>query len=286
MELQISLTTGFTMFGIAAIAAGLSHEYDPVFSDEEAFVEIQFPNHLSDENTRNLAEAYLFELASSHHADFKIVARAAIDDWDEDAPDSIYEPLRFRPLMVGKGMTELLQLFSHAVATPDPEIQILYFAKVVEFVAQTVVNQQAVEAIRSKLLSARCLTPDVEYITELRHTVSKSNRTSEDDGEAIKQTIISICEPSEIARYAPPFLGEFRSKKLDSDPKARKAALAKLGLSLYATRNSIAHAKANYTRSGHECPAEEFGSFAECVRIAAEQAVRWYHSSPVDIRVA
>jgi hypothetical protein len=68
-------------------------------------------------------------------------------------------------------------------------------------------------------------------------------------------------------------------------PKKKEEALTELGASLYATRNRTAHAKANYESTGEECPEEQLTDFVECVKLAAQQAVRWYHSRAEDARV-
>ncbi len=101
----------------------------------------------------------------------------------------------------------------------------------------------------------------------------------------MKQAAVACCEASEPARVAPSFLSKLHGVSPSDPPKKKEEALAELGASLYATRNRIAHAKANYEPTGEECPEVQLAAFAECAKLAAQQAVRWYHSRPEDARV-
>jgi hypothetical protein len=286
IEATCSLTTGFTVFGPAVAASG---DYDkdlPPIGSWEAFVEVRFRvNPLSEDNARYLVEAYLFELSSSVGLEFKVDSRPSLHYEDPEEPEwRMSYDARLRPLLLGRGMPELLRLYNRATVATDDEIRILYFTKVMEYVSQTVVRQKANEAIRAKLLSPRSLDPDATFVTELQAVVEKQ-RVFHKDREAVRQTAVVCCEASDLSRVAPPFLSKLSSVLPTDSPKKREDALAELGASLYATRNQIAHAKANYKPVGEECPEEQLAAFAECAKVAAQQAVRWYHSAPEKVRV-
>jgi hypothetical protein len=286
IEAVCSLTQGFTVFGPAVAASGdYDDDFPPIFPDE-VFVEVRFRNgRLSQDTARYVADAYLFELSSSIGLDFEADPRPSLDYEDPEELDwrTSYD-VKLRPLLLGMGMPELLRLYSKAAVAIDDEVKILYFAKVIEYVSQTVVRQRANEAIRAKLLSPRSLSPDAAYVAELQAVVEEQ-RDRRKDREAVKQAAIVCCEASELAGVAPPFLSKLRDVSPSDPPKKKEDALAELGVSLYATRNWIAHAKANYQPTGEECPEEQLAAFAECARLAAQQAVRWYHSRPEDARV-
>lgn len=285
-EIHISLTTGFTMFGLVATAEGLGHDYYPLFSDFESFVEIRFGQKPSASYVSNIVHAFLFELSSSATADFKIEARLAFEELDEDEPyEALQESARLRPLMVGKGMGDLLELYTKAMTASDPEIQVLYCTKVAEYVAQTVIRKQGIETIRTKLLSPRALAPDAAFIIELQSITAKTERAANEDKAGIKLTVLMCCDATELATLAPDFLTEFKNKHLPSQPLKQKQALIKFALSLNATRNSIAHAKANYVKTGRECPPIALPQFAACALHAARQMVQWFHTTSEDIRV-
>jgi hypothetical protein len=285
IEATCSLTEGFTIFGPAVAASGdYDGDFPPIFPGE-MFVEIRFRNgQLSEDTARYIADAYLFELSSSVGFEFEVDPRPSLDYEDPEEPDwrTSYDA-RLRPLLLGMGMPELLRLYNRAAVATDDEVKILYFAKVMEYVSQTVVRQRANEVVRAKLLSSRSLSPDAAFLAELQAVVEEQ-RIFRRDREAVKQAAITCCEASELARVAPPFLRNLRGVSPSDPPKKKGEALAELGASLYATRNQIAHAKANYEPTGEECPEEQLSALAECAKLAAQQAVRWYHSKPEDAR--
>lgn len=286
IDATCSLTTGFTVFGAAVAASG---EYDKAFppvSGGEVFVEVRFRlGKIADDTARYVADAYLFELSSSFGLDFEVDPRPTLDYEDPEELDWRFSyEARLRPLVLGMGIPALLRLYNRAAVADDDEIKVLYFAKVLEYVSQTVVKQRAYEAILAKLLSPRSLSPDAAYVAELQAVV-EDQRDRRNDREAVRQATIACCEASELAGAAPRFLRKLREVSPEDALKKKEEALAELGASLYATRNRVAHAKANYQPTGEECPEEQMADFAQCAKLAAQQAVRWYHSRHEDARV-
>jgi hypothetical protein len=68
-------------------------------------------------------------------------------------------------------------------------------------------------------------------------------------------------------------LKEFSSPELATDLKIQTSSLNRFSDVLSATRNLIAHAKANYTLTGDECPSDQYEAFAVSAKLAAEQAI-------------
>lgn len=283
-DIMCSLTEGFTVFG-AAVAASGNYDKDlpPVIWD--LFIEVRYRRSLPRDTARYVADSYMFELSSTLGLEFEVSPRPTLENEDLYSESELRaSTTRLRPLLLGKGMPELLKLYTRAVAASDDEVRILYFAKVIEYVSQTVVRQRATEAIRAKLLSPRALNPDASFITELQAALEEQ-RVLRKDREAMKQTLIACCDVGELSRVAPPFLSKLYGVSASDPPKRKDEALAEVGYVLSATRNSVAHAKANYEPTGEECPGEQLAAFAECAKQAAQQAVRWYHSRSEDLRV-
>jgi hypothetical protein len=279
-----SITSGYTAFGLAVIREKIYDENTPPFLDEQ-FVEAVSDGRLNVSEARSVAQAYLFELSSSLGADFRPSARLELESYDPNVDDEYVPRYRFRPLLLGKGMTHLLELYNHATAYDELEMQVFHFTKVLEYISQTVVQQQFTEAVRSKLLSPRALAPDAAYMFELAQVI-EDTRTLKKDKEALRATVIACCDAIELARFAPPFMKELAAVTLESKAKDRDDALGKFGASISATRNQIAHSKANYSPTSEECPANELAAFSLCLRHAAQQAIRWYHSRPESNRIA
>ena len=283
-SITCSLIKGFSLFGVKIAIEGAYEKYHPPVLNEDLFVEIKFDKSISKAIEENIFEAYLFELNSSLNIVIQKSPRAYIDDSWPDEDDEFIPDCRLRPLILGKGITELLSLYNKAVVAQDLSVQILYFTKAVEYVSQTVIRKQANTAIRSKLLSSRALNPDAEFIAELEAVV-EGQRIYKKDRESIRQTIAECCDAGELSSKAPPFLKELRKVTVESNEQEVTKALGRLSQSLYATRNQIAHAKANYTLSGDECPTEELRAFTECIRVATQQVIHWYQFSHESMRL-
>ena len=284
-EIIYSLTRGFTLFGIL-IALGKDYdEYFPPILDDDLFVELRVNQKISDSLQNSIFEAYLFELSNSLDISFEISPRPSLEyNYIDDRRDDFLRINRFRSLLLGKGITPLLALYNKAVSSKDSHVQILYFTKAIEYVSQTVIKIQSNKVIKSKLLSSKALNPDADFISELEVIIDKQ-RIYKKDKEAIKQTIITCCESSELTKLIPSFLKEFNNISVESKQQDIEKALEALGDSLYSTRNMIAHAKANYTLTGKECPEKELSDFTQCVKLATQQVIQWYSSLPESNRL-
>lgn len=278
------LTTKFTMFGFKLLADGnfIEDDYLPVYEDD-VFVEIQFQSAISIDLAINIYEAYLFELSASLEVVFKPSPREKPQDYSEEDECPIFSP-RLRPLLIGKGMLELLKLYNRGVTADYSDMQILYLTKVIEYVSQTVVQQQFLEVVRKRLLHQDALNPDAKFINDLAALIYEQ-REYRLDKEAIRLTIQTCCDAVELGKYAPQYLSDLRNISQNSKSKEKEEVLSRFAYSLSATRNSIAHAKANYQPTGEECPVEELQKFASMVAVTAQQAIRWFNARHETTRV-
>jgi hypothetical protein len=274
----LGLIRGVTAFGLLIVAEGAYDDYFPPILGEEVFLEISFEAPLSEDQIESIVAGYLFELSSTLELTLKRCPRPfliQVFEEEETVPSSA--PIRLRPLLLGKGLPEVLSLFNRASIARDPEHRLLHFAKVIEHVAQTVVRQQSTDLVRAKLLSARALDPDADYILELV-TLVDDLRIYRKDREALKLALMTCCEPRELARIAPPFLAKLKSLHPRSSAKECEDALVEFAGAVYSTRGAVAHAKPNYTPTGEECPENQLTDFVSCVDLAAQQAIRWYYA--------
>jgi len=283
---EAGLITGFNVFSLHVVAAGLDHEYFPPVGSEEAFIEVNFPEKLTEDQIAQFVQAYLFELSATVGCEFVVSPRQEIEDAEADEYEGglVRTPHRLRPLVTGKGIADLLTIYNRGVGTVDDELKILCFTKVIEFVAQTAIKRQSTETIHGKLMSSRAISPDAQFISELELLIEQQ-RVFKKDREAIRLTISLCCQATELSPTSPKFIKELSLPDLASDVKLQTAALNKFSDVLYSTRNSIAHAKSNYVPTGDECPSEALHQLATCSRRAAEQAIRWFASIPDPQRV-
>jgi len=292
MKYQCALVHGITPFGIAVVQNDDYEKYYPPVLEEEFFVEVRFDNQSAEKNVLMVAQAYLFELSVSAHVNLMPSPRATCEPeyWEEDEENREKEGIdsawnqRLRPLLLGKGMAELVTLYNEGIRSQDKSIQILSFAKVMEFVSPTVVRRKITELGRLKLLSPQALDPNADFIKDLQ-TFFEEQRIYRQDQEAIKLTVKECCDPFELKPKAPSFLDKLCNLKTSATVKEKEQAMMQFGESLSVTRNMIVHAKSNYEMTVRECPLDQIDQFAECSKLAAERVVRWYHSQHENLRI-
>ncbi len=100
--------------------------------------------------------------------------------------DSVPPPRELRPVLHEDGLSDVLNLYSLAIATDDPEFQIIGFVKVLEHISATVVREDLASAVRSKLLSSRALDPDAEFILELEAVITAHTRQHRKGSDALR----------------------------------------------------------------------------------------------------
>ncbi len=278
--------SGLTLFGILVVAQGSYEKFFPPVLEDDLFIEIRFPPGTDREIVRNLVLALLFEISASIGIDLQPSPRPEL--YFEDTEDEVAPPFqlgRLRPLMTGKGLPELLRLYSDATAVSDPGLQVVMYAKVIEFVSQTVVRTNTTEIIRKKLLTSRGLDPDAAFIQELQESF-EDLRAFRQDREAIRAAIEVACDVNSLVDSVPPFLKELKKLRRESSEDERARALTAFAVALVDTRNSIVHAKPNYRSTGHECPVPQLYEFAELAKRSAQQAIRWFHGRPEHQRIS
>jgi len=282
---ECSLVSGYSPFAFLITGRACWDKYYPPVLPDDLFIQVCFDKGASPALVREIASAYQFELGATLSLYLERSPRAdEIDNMWEGAEANDWSPPPLRPLLIGAGLPPLLQLSNKAVANVDAEVCVLYLTKCFEYVAQTVVRQQLVETMRAKLMSPRALNPSADFIIEIESLLEEL-RNFRRDREAVILTAVHCCEATELAPHAPPFLTALAKVNGKTKRKEREEALKHFAASLIATRNSIAHAKANYEPTGEECPDAQLGLFAECARIAAQQVIRWYADRSESSRV-
>lgn len=283
----VSLVHGLTLFGLKIGEEGSFDKYNPPCSDQDTFVQVIHPD--GDQAAISaIVDAYLYELHSSLGLQYQRSRYVEVEDWETFREEALNEASnnepRLRPLLVGPGLGELLELFNEASSVGQVEYAVLGYTKVIEYVSATVVKEHAHQAIRTRLLSQAALRPDAAFIEGLTAVV-EDQRVFQKDSEAIRLTIENCCDAPQLAPKAPDHLTQLKRITDKSKGDEKKEALKKLAECVSATRNLIVHAKTNFTPKGHECPESQLGALRNCLRLAAEQAIRWFANVPESFRV-
>lgn len=131
------------------------------------------------------------------------------------------------------------------------------------------------------LMTCEALNPSVKFIADLENTVLKQEKLRE-DRQAIIQTVVTCGDAFELSQHSPDHLAELKKLNAKSTPEQRISALGKFAGRAYATRNALAHAKANYRRGMPGGPVVGFRAVPETGGPAGDPLVRRFAGSPVD----
>lgn len=285
---EIQLISHATPFSLLLEKEGGCHgDYRPSLEETDLFVKVDHPPNTSPQLISGIIDSYLFELSTSLFLDF---TRTRYPEFSDDWEGLEFTPIvddegkvRIRTLNFSDGLPELYRIYLKGVAASDVEHQIINLVKAIEYVSATVIRLTSHNAIRQRLLSSQALAPDAKFLDDLLMLV-EDQRIFKKDSEALRLTINTCCDATQLAPHAPPVLNALSSISEASDAKTKKAALDDLSKCLSSTRNQLVHAKANYTLTGAECPSDQLPILAGCVNLAATQAIRWFAGLPIESR--
>lgn len=279
--IEFRLSSGFTNFGLLVVVEGDYDENYPPVLYEDLFIEIYSNNKINEDIVDDLMHAYIFELSSSMNVEVFASPRQNYFDYELEEEE---KNLRLRPLACGKGVKDILSIYNSATKIEDPDILILIYTKVIEYVSQTVVRRELLDTILNKFSSPRILSPDASFVIELERSF-EDLRNLKRDKEAIQLTIETCCDLLELVGHTPKYLKNLYKFNLESTKDEKKNAYSELSNAISDTRNMIAHAKTNYKLKGSECPKGELDELAYCLKIVANQVIRWFLRQHEDNRV-
>jgi hypothetical protein len=299
-EIWVRLVSGLNTFAILAALSGNYFDADvfPSVSRHHLFVEIYRPHRVnaayphgpappefSEQEARALSSAFLFELNQA--LGLVLVETSLSTTWeypDEEAIAKRASEVQLRPLLTGPGMAELLRHFNEGVRASSPEIAVLAFAKIFEFVSATIIRERLIQRARQKLLSERSRSPDSTFILELQ-ALFESERSLRQDRPAVILTTRTCCDAWELQPLAPRCCKKLADLKDEANEKDRDAALDSFGECIVSTRNMLSHSKANYEPTGNECPETDLSDLVKCLRASARQVIHYFHGVHPDRRV-
>lgn len=270
---EICLTDTSEEYIMAVCLNDEYNKYLPPTLMEDLFIYIYCEDGI-DENIDAIIERYIFEVDCVFGIQlFPSPRPEYIDYYEED--DTIEDSRKIINTEVDDNLTEILSIFNKASNIESIESKILNYTRVIEYASQTVIKKDLFESVLNKLSSNRVYSPDSDYILELEQIFKDNNKYSK-DSEAIKITVKQCCDAMNLKSYAPKFLKKINKLKIDSKKSEQLEALEELGGVIADTRNMFSHAKTNYTKKGMECPKEYLFEFGECMKLVANQVIRWY----------
>lgn len=287
------LINGVTLFNICVHFSGNYDEDYPSVMLNELFIEIIPQKEINLNDINKIYNAYIFELNATHGIKLYINPRPNFEIENfSDAEIVLNNEFKLRPLLFSKGIDELIKLFNEAETEYENyDYSIIQYVKIIEYVSQTVIRQDITKIAQIKLMNPKALRPDANYIKELETMFGELKQKYETDRSSIKQTIKSCCDIFEIIDVVPIYLDKIIKLKENSEKeKCDKENLIDnaydlLAVAISDTRNYIAHAKANYTKKGKECPEEQKEQFVKMLKILSIQIIRWFSMTNEESRI-
>lgn len=285
-KVKCSIINGATLFGLITYLNNNYTSLHPPVLYNDKFVEIYFiEGSLSNIQIDSIYNAFLFELSASLNINLQVDKRASINNSDDIFDRMEFPSSRIRPLIYGQGIDEVIKLFNDASRhSGNYNYSIIQYTKVIEYISQTVIKEDLTKKALQKLNSNQALRPDANYIQELEQLFVNNKTMYESDKNAIKATIEVCCNMDEIFEFAPEYLKKVKSYKAQKkNPKAnlddlKKQAIDEICQAVSDTRNSLSHAKANYTAKGCECPESEKFNYLIMLKYITIQVIRWFNS--------
>ena len=175
-------------------------DYESSVAIDDYFIKVTSTNNLNKKIAEDLAESLIFELNTSHKITLAHEARIFDEDFDSYnlVQDTSEQMRKMFPLLIGKGIPELLKLYNKAMEVDDFDYQILSFTKIIEYVAPTVIRENLNKRVFQKLSNPTALSPNAEYVQELQKIFDENNLKYQKDSEMIKATILEIIDSDEI----------------------------------------------------------------------------------------
>lgn len=150
------------------------------------------------------------------------------------------------------------------------DIKYLHLYKIIEYFSRIVSKKASYEQLNKRLDALQVVERDSEYLESI-FKLTKQYEVSLRDKE-LANTVLNECvDIASLFQFLPDKIQKTLSKSFHFEVK-NIASLSSSTLEiikkeiadiLYATRNSIVHAKSNYTVTGKECPEEDLEQLNE-----------------------
>ena len=184
---------------------------------------------------------------------------------------------------------EMLDLYRQAKEILNPELAFLHYYKIIEYVSPAVAKKKAIEQLYHQINQPPTVARDYQYMDAILNVASQYRDDQKDD--YLMNNVIQECldVKPELVHLPDLLLSQIRNNLgVAADTDLRTVALnenKEVASVLYSTRNSIVHAKANYTPTGWECPKNCLSEVNEMMDSFALKMIEWNDAQPESIRV-
>lgn len=157
-----------------------------------------------------------------------------------------------------------MDYYVNSLSIEAPDIKYLHLYKIIEYFSPSVSKKTSYEHLNKRLDALQVIDRDSEYIESI-FTLTKQYEVSLKDKELANTVLQECIDIISIFDLLPKTLQkniskncQFEIKSISSLNSAKIDLINKeIASILYATRNSVVHAKSNYTITGKECLEED-----------------------------
>lgn len=227
-------------------------------------IEIEYLNssRLTLEEEKNIINRFLFFVSAHINTSIRIGefftwADSYDEEYDEGDDDKSQYLIDINDI---PKYTFAMKYYVDALSISDNEIKFLYFYKIIEYFSPLVSKKESYELLNQKLDTMYVKNKDHKYLESIFQLTRNCNNNINDN--ELANTVLRECiDILELFEYLPRLIQERLGKKIKfkreelNNLKSDKILEIKkeLGTYLYSTRNSIVHAKSNYSPKGNEC---------------------------------
>lgn len=219
--------------------------------------------------------------------DYYSVVENFEDEENDDSSDTI---VKVTDLMAYNPM---MKLYKQALAAEDEEIKFLQYYKIIEYISPIVAKLSAYDKLNKRLDFLATSCRNHEYLDSIFSITRKYDQDLKDDYLAISviQTCVDILPlwqfvPERLRKQIRKNLSLKRDGLDDTISDEQLASLQKqIARMLYATRNSIVHAKSNYEPNGYELEDDELEDGNKMMDMITMSIIQWNERQPESYKI-
>ena len=219
--------------------------------------------------------------------DYYSVVENVEDEENDDSSDTI---VKVTDLMAYNPM---MKLYKQALAAEDEEIKFLQYYKIIEYISPVVAKLSAYDKLNKRLDFLATSCRNHEYLDSIFSITRKYDQDLKDDYLAISviQTCVDILPlwqfvPERLRKQIRKNLSLKRDGLDDTISDEQLASLQKqIARMLYATRNSIVHAKSNYEPNGYELEDDELEDGNKMMDMITMSIIQWNERQPESYKI-
>ena len=192
------------------------------------------------------------------------------------------------------GNSQLIKLYKQAKSTDDHEIKFLQYYKILEYISPLVAKLNAYDKLNKRLDLLASSTRDYKYLESIFSVTRKYDLDVKDDylAESVIKTCVDVSPLWELIperlqkQMKKSFLSGKSEINIDELKEEQLGSLQKqIAKMLYATRNSIVHAKSNYEPNGYELEGDELINGNRMMDVVALSVIQWNERQPESFRI-